>query len=291
MIVYILFVMILFGMNVALINYASQDSVLAFNILIRIFIAMMVSLVWGVFESVDELSVTQFTFAEQPKVVRIELDTPRSKSPKGDSTMTINNTSCEYKSIELAERSVDWFKHPQEMTFAQFFSFPNPVNALDSMSIQGISSVLLVCAMYEYLVHRTIGIFSYLTYSFTVRLISGPRIELLHQFVVRVIRPFLLWLKLGESHYINSNPKRFSTFIATLFSMTIVSLYIAERYTGFDATVPILTLALLWLILMFTAAWNSLCVACGIFWLLIRFNLLPERFCDCNYAYEVSNGN
>ena len=112
----------------------------------------------------------------------------------------------------------------------EFASWPNPINEKDSEIVQVLSVLVLIGSIYEYDRNGTVVGYSYLVYAFFVRLIAGPKIEPLHQLVIRYIRPSLENLHVIESHYISHYPKRFATFVGSC--LAIITLVLVQPFVS-----------------------------------------------------------
>ena len=151
-----------------------------------------------------------------------------------------------------------------------FFSFPNPVNEVSARLVAG-GVVLLTLVILLGGQTWAIGV---LAYGFVARVLTGPTMSPLGQFVTRVLAPALPF----EPKMVPGPPKRFAQGIgATLSSAAVVA------HFAFGAT----TVAYV-LVAMITAAATlesvfAYCLGCKIFGLLMRLGIVPEEACEaCN---------
>ena len=150
------------------------------------------------------------------------------------------------------------------------FRFPNPVNEVSARLVAGgVVALTLVILLGGQT--WAIGV---LAYGFVARVLTGPTLSPLGQFVTRVITPRL---PVAEK-LVPGPPKRFAQGIgATLSSAAVVA------HFAFGAT----TVAYV-LVAMITAAATlesvfAYCLGCKIFGLLMRIGIVPEEACEaCN---------
>ena len=150
------------------------------------------------------------------------------------------------------------------------FSFPDPVNEV-SARLVATGVVLLTLIL---LLTTTPWLLWPLTYGFVARVLTGPPLSPLGQFITRVVTPAVPF----AVRDVPGPPKRFAQAIgATLATIALIS------HTVFGAT----TLAYV-LVAMITAAASleafvGYCLGCKIFGLLMRAGVIPEEICEaCN---------
>ena len=96
----------------------------------------------------------------------------------------------------------------------QLFSFPNPVNETSSRLV----AVGVIAQSVAFLVFREGWILIPLVYGFLARVLTGPTLSPLGQFVTRVVTPFET-RRLGfESRFVPGPPKRFAQGIGLVFT-------------------------------------------------------------------------
>ncbi|HEY5142216.1 MAG TPA: DUF4395 domain-containing protein [Solirubrobacteraceae bacterium] len=152
----------------------------------------------------------------------------------------------------------------------RLFSFPNPVNEVSARLVAG-GVVLLGLAT---IVFDQPWLTLVIAYGFIARVLTGPRLSPLGQFVTRVLTPRLAF---GERP-VAGPPKRFAQGIGVVFSVTAAVLAV-----GFgDTTAAYVVLG----VLVFFATLESvfgLCVGCKVFGVLMRIGVIPEEVCEsCN---------
>ena len=147
------------------------------------------------------------------------------------------------------------------------FSFPNPVNEVSARLVAG--GVVLMSAV-------TIAVdqpwlTAVIAYGFIARVMTGPTLSPLGQFVTRVVTPRL---HVAERP-VAGPPKRFAQGIGAAFSITAAVL--ALGFGLHTAAYAVLCA------LMFAATLESvfgLCLGCSAFALLMRAGVIPEEVCE-----------
>ena len=149
------------------------------------------------------------------------------------------------------------------------FSFPNPVNEVSARLVAAGVVVMCVLAIVLDLRWATVVI----AYGFVARVLSGPTLSPLGQFVTRVVTPRLGW----RERPVAGPPTRFAQAIGVVFSVTALVLTglgfwtAAEVVLGLLATAALLESAL------------GLCLGCKAFAVLMRVGVVPEEVCErCN---------
>ena len=150
------------------------------------------------------------------------------------------------------------------------FSFPNPVNEV-SARLVAAGVVLLTIATIVFVQPVLLVL---LAYGFVARVLTGPTLSPLGQFVTRALTPNLPF----APKYVAGPPKRFAQGIGAALSLGAVI-----AYFGFGQT----TLALV-LVGFITAAATlesvfALCLGCKVFAVLMRAGLISDEVCErCN---------
>jgi hypothetical protein len=152
---------------------------------------------------------------------------------------------------------------------AALFSFPNPVNEVSARLVA--AGVVVMCVLTIALDVRWATVV--IAYGFVARVLSGPTLSPLGQFVTRVVTP-----RLGlRERPVAGPPKRFAQAIGVVFSLTALILAglgwwtAAEVYLGLLAAAAFLESAL------------GLCLGCKAFAVLMRVGVVPEEVCErCN---------
>jgi len=149
------------------------------------------------------------------------------------------------------------------------FSFPNPVNEVSARLVA--AGVVIMCVLTIALDLRWATVV--IAYGFVARVLSGPTLSPLGQFVTRVVTP-----RLGIAERpVAGPPKRFAQGIGVAFSVTALVLTglgfwrAAEVFLGLLAAAAFLESAL------------GLCLGCRAFAVLMRVGVVPEEVCErCN---------
>jgi Domain of unknown function (DUF4395) len=149
------------------------------------------------------------------------------------------------------------------------FSFPNPVNEVSARLVAAGVVLMSVLTIALDLRWATIVI----AYGFVARVLTGPTLSPLGQFVTQVLTP-----RLGIAERpVAGPPKRFAQGMGVAFSVTALVLTglgywtAAEVFLGLLATAAFLESAL------------GLCLGCKAFAVLMRIGVVPEEVCErCN---------
>jgi hypothetical protein len=152
----------------------------------------------------------------------------------------------------------------------KLFEFPNPVNEVSARLVAG-GVVLLTLFILIGGQHWAIAL---LAYGFVARVLTGPTLSPLGQFVTRVLTPALPF----EAKMVAGPPKRFAQGIGATLSVAA-----AIAHFGFGATVPALVLVAMITVAASMESLLGFCLGCAIFGRLMRAGLVPEDVCeDCN---------
>jgi Domain of unknown function (DUF4395) len=152
----------------------------------------------------------------------------------------------------------------------RLFSFPDPVNEVSARLVAG-GVVLLSLA--------TIGFDSrwlllVLAYGFVARVLTGPTLSPLGQFVTRVLTPALPFAPKN----VPGPPKRFAQGIGATLSVTAVILAF-----GFGQTTAAYVCVALIVVAATLESVFALCLGCKIFAVLMHLGVIPASVCEeCN---------
>ena len=149
------------------------------------------------------------------------------------------------------------------------FSFPNPVNEVSARLVA--AGVVLMCVLTIALDLRWATVV--IAYGFVARVLSGPTLSPLGQFVTRVVTPRLGW----RERPVAGPPKRFAQAIGVAFSVTALVLTGLGCWTAAEVVLGLLAIAAL------LESALGLCLGCKAFALLMRVGVVPEEVCErCN---------
>jgi hypothetical protein len=155
-------------------------------------------------------------------------------------------------------------------------SFPNPVNEVSARLVA--AGVVVMCVLTIALDLRWATIV--IAYGFVARVLTGPTLSPLGQFVTRVVTPRL---PVAERP-VAGPPKRFAQGMGVAFSVTALVLTgfgywtAAEVFLGLLATAALLESAF------------GICLGCRAFALLMRAGVVPEEVCErCNDIWGTSS--
>ena len=156
----------------------------------------------------------------------------------------------------------------------QLFSFPNPVNEVSARLVAAVVAVLGVVTI----ALDQPWVMLFLAYGFVARVLTGPTLSPLGQFVTRVLTPNLPF----TPKYVAGPPKRFAQGIGATLSVGAVIAYYAFGATGVAYVLVGLIIVAATLESVF-----ALCLGCKIFSVLIRFGVIPEEICErCNNIWS-----
>src|ERR1700735_3869764 len=149
------------------------------------------------------------------------------------------------------------------------FSFPNPVNEVSARLVAAGVVVMSVLTIALDLRWATIVI----AYGFVARVLAGPTLSPLGQFVTRVVTP-----RLGIAERpVAGPPKRFAQGMGVAFSVTALVLTGLGFWTAAEVFLGLLAAA------AFLESALGLCLGCKAFAVLMRVGVVPEEVCErCN---------
>lgn len=158
---------------------------------------------------------------------------------------------------------------PTRSRLQDLFSFPNPVNEVSARLVAAGVVVMCVLTIAFDLRWATIVI----AYGFVARVLTGPTLSPLGQFVTRVVTP-----RLGiKERPVAGPPKRFAQGMGVAFSGTALILAALGYWTAAEVFLGLLTAA------AFLESALGLCLGCKAFALLMRAGVVPEEVCErCN---------
>jgi hypothetical protein len=148
-----------------------------------------------------------------------------------------------------------------------FFSFPNPVNEVSARLVAG-GVVLLTLVILLGGQTWAIGV---LAYGFVARVLTGPTMSPLGQFVTRVLAPALPF----EPKMVPGPPKRFAQGIGATLSVGAAISYFAFANT----TVALVLVAMITVAATLESVF-AYCLGCQIFALLMRAGVVPDSVCE-----------
>ncbi len=150
------------------------------------------------------------------------------------------------------------------------FSFPNPVNEVSARLVA--AGVVLLSTLTIVLDQPLLLI--PLAYGFVARVLTGPTLSPLGQFVTRVLTPRLPI----EPKWVAGPPKRFAQGIGATLSVTALILHFA-----FGATTAAYVLVGCIIAAATLESVLGFCLGCQAFALLMKLGVVPEEVCErCN---------
>ena len=145
------------------------------------------------------------------------------------------------------------------------FSFPNPVNEVAARLVAGGVVILAATELATGLHWLLIP----LAYGFVARVLTGPKLSPLGQFVTRVVVPRVPW----EPRLVPGPPKRFAQAIGATFTTAALISWLAGATTASNVLVGLLIVAAT------LESVFAVCLGCTAFALLMRAGIIPERVC------------
>jgi hypothetical protein len=157
------------------------------------------------------------------------------------------------------------------------FSFPNPVNEVSARLVAAGVVLMSLLAMVLDLKWMTIVI----AYGFVARVLTGPTLSPLGQFVTRLVTPRL---HIAERP-VAGPPKRFAQGVGVGFSLTALFLTAGGYWTAAEVMLGLLATA------AFLESALGLCLGCKAFAVLMRLGVIPEEVCTaCNNIWAGAPG-
>ena len=152
----------------------------------------------------------------------------------------------------------------------KLFEFPNPVNEV-SARLVAAGVVLMTLGI---LVLGQTWLLAPLAYGFVARVLTGPTLSPLGQFVTRVLTPALPF----EARLVPGPPKRFAQGIGATLSVSA-----AVAHFGFGSTGVAVVLVGMITVAASLEAIVGFCLGCKLFALLMKAGIVPEETCEaCN---------
>jgi Domain of unknown function (DUF4395) len=154
------------------------------------------------------------------------------------------------------------------------FSFPNPVNEVSARLVAAGVVILTIATI----VFAQPVLLLLLAYGFVARVLTGPTLSPLGQFVTRVLTPILPF----EPKYVAGPPKRFAQAIGATLSVSAVILYF-----GFGLTTAAFVLVGLITVAATLESVFAICLGCQIFGILMRAGIISDDVCErCNNIWS-----
>ena len=158
---------------------------------------------------------------------------------------------------------------------ATLFSFPNPVNEVSARLVAG--GVLVMCLLTISLNLKWAT--AVIAYGFIARVLTGPSLSPLGQFMTRVVTPRLPI----AARPVAGPPKRFAQAIGVAFSVAALVLTILGYWGAAQIVLGFLSAAAL------LESAFGICLGCKAFALLMRAGVVPEEVCErCNNIWAPS---
>ena len=151
----------------------------------------------------------------------------------------------------------------------RLFAFPNPVNEVSARLVAaGVVLMGLVAIVVDV---RWLTIV--LAYGFIARVLTGPSLSPLGQFVTRVVTPAVP----ADAKYVPGPPKRFAQGVGVAFSVSALILTYTGHWTAARVVLGMLVAAAT------LESVFAICLGCIGFALLMRVGVIPAEVCErCN---------
>jgi len=148
---------------------------------------------------------------------------------------------------------------------SKLFSFPNPVNETSARLV----AAGVVLQGIAFLVVREGWVLVPLAFGFLARVLTGPTLSPLGQFVTRVVTPRVR----AQHRFVPGPPKRFAQGIGLLFSGGALIAWAADAsFVSYVLIVGLIGAATLESVF-------AICLGCIVFNQLIRWGLVPDSVC------------
>jgi hypothetical protein len=149
---------------------------------------------------------------------------------------------------------------------AALFSFPNPVNEISARLVAG--GVLVMCLLTIFLNLKWAT--AVIAYGFIARVLTGPSLSPLGQFMTRVVTPRLHL----EPRPVAGPPKRFAQAMGLVFSVSALVLTVLGFWLAAQIVLGLLSAA------AFLESALAICLGCKAFAVLMRAGVVPEEVCE-----------
>ena len=163
-------------------------------------------------------------------------------------------------------------------TLRSFFSFPNPVNEISARLVAGGVLVMALLTISLDLKWATIV----LAYGFVARVLTGPTLSPLGQFVTRVVTPRLPF----APRPVAGPPKRFAQGMGVAFSVSALVLTALGYWGAAQIVLGLLSGA------AFLESVFAICLGCKVFAFLMAVGVVPAEVCErCNNIWATASGS
>jgi hypothetical protein len=155
------------------------------------------------------------------------------------------------------------------------FTFPNPVNEVSARLVAAGVVVMSLLTIAFNLKWAT----AVIAYGFIARVLTGPSLSPLGQFMTRVVTPRLP----VAARPVAGPPKRFAQGIGVAFSVSALVLTILGFWGAAQIVLGLLAAAAL------LESGFGICLGCKAFAVLMRVGVVPEEVCErCNNIWARS---
>lgn len=160
----------------------------------------------------------------------------------------------------------------------RLFSFPDPVNEVSARLVA--AGVVVMCVITITLGWRWAT--AVIAYGFLARVLTGPKLSPLGQFVTRALTPRLPFAE----RPVPGPPKRFAQGIGLAFSAAALVLAFSGEWTAARVLLGLLAAA------AFLESAFGLCLGCKAFRMLMRAGVIAPEVCErCNNIWAGRAGD
>jgi hypothetical protein len=175
-----------------------------------------------------------------------------------------------------------WWRNKQ-LSWKQFFSYPDPVNEADTRTHAFCSWILVAVNLYLMYQFNNHYLSFYIVYGFLVRVLCGPKLDPQAYIVILFLRPLLAdILKFFPHRYVTpTRPKRFAQFVGFLFSTAGTIAEIFEQR---------LISTILWSMLGFFSlllCMFDFCAACFMYSVMVKYGIIQDELCKECMTFTV----
>jgi len=214
------------------------------------------------------------------KLVSEDKDDKEEENPEDQYKM-------EQQIVHMAlSRDMARFWNSEDLTWRTFFTFPDPVNIAEARIHAFCVTLLIPVSIVLDAYAGFPWVMLYILFGFSVRFLSGPRIDPQAHLVLFYLRPlFVDRLKLLENRFVPSSAQRFAQLCGIMFSLSGVVLRFSIPS---NPVISYYVWGALWIATTLQCTF-SLCLACAMFWMMVKVGIVNETYCEkCRFNFEIN---
>ncbi|CAM9142752.1 unnamed protein product [Chrysoparadoxa australica] len=180
------------------------------------------------------------------------------------------------RNVALSRDVAMWWK--QKITLKEFFTFPDPINEVESRLHAFFSFVVLLGALLQHVLTEGATfpyLFIYIFYGHATRMLCGPKLDPQAFFVLFVARPFVVKIGLFKDYFSTGQPKQFAQFVGAIFSLCCV----IWAFLGWSLVLYIT--AAMYGGAMWLSAFLGICPGCIVYKFLAKHKMVPNWAKHC----------